>query len=51
VERGKRGLVIGYVVKTTGDWLREQGAAPNIIPSMGSHNEATEDTDFLVGSD
>ncbi|NOY30745.1 MAG: DUF2088 domain-containing protein [Planctomycetes bacterium] len=39
---GSRGISqIPLIIKTTGDWLRQQGANPFIVPSMGSHNGAT----------
>lgn len=39
---GSRGISnIPLIIKTTGDWLRQQGAEPFIVPSMGSHNGAT----------
>jgi hypothetical protein len=39
---GSRGISnIPGIVKACGDWLKEQGAAPFIVPAMGSHNGAT----------
>jgi len=39
---GSRGISnIPLITKATGDWLREHGAVPFIVPSMGSHNGAT----------
>jgi len=39
---GSRGISnIPLIIKTTGDWLRDHGADPFIVPSMGSHNGAT----------
>ncbi len=39
---GSRGIAnIPLIVKTAGEWLRERGAQPFIVPSMGSHNGAT----------
>jgi len=39
---GSRGISnIPLIVRTTGEWLRGQGAEPFIVPSMGSHNGAT----------
>jgi len=39
---GSRGICqLPTLIKTSGDWLREHGADPFIIPSMGSHNGAT----------
>lgn len=39
---GSRGIAnIPTIVRAAGDWLRERGARPFIVPSMGSHNGAT----------
>jgi len=39
---GSRGITnIPVIIKTTGEWLREHGAEPFIVPAMGSHNGAT----------
>jgi len=39
---GSRGISnIPTIVRTAGEWLREHGAEPFIVPSMGSHNGAT----------
>lgn len=39
---GSRGIAnIATIIRTAGEWLREQGAAPFMIPAMGSHNGAT----------
>ncbi|MGL4512382.1 MAG: hypothetical protein ACRCT8_04770 [Lacipirellulaceae bacterium] len=39
---GSRGIDnLPTVVRAAGDWLRERGARPFIVPSMGSHNGAT----------
>ncbi len=39
---GSRGISnIPLIIKATGNWLREHGAKPFIVPSMGSHNGAT----------
>lgn len=39
---GSRGIAnIPAIIRATGDWLRERGARPFIVPSMGSHNGAT----------
>ena len=39
---GSRGISqIPLMIKTAGQWLRERGAQPFIVPSMGSHNGAT----------
>ena len=42
ITAGSRGINnIALVTKTIGEWLREQGAHPFVVPSMGSHNGAT----------
>jgi hypothetical protein len=42
ITAGSRGIDnIALVTRTAGDWLREQGAEPFIVPAMGSHNGAT----------
>ena len=39
---GSRGMdQIATIIRTAGEWLREQGAEPFMVPSMGSHNGAT----------
>ena len=39
---GSRGIAnIPAIIRATGDWLRDHGARPFIVPSMGSHNGAT----------
>jgi len=39
---GSRGISnIPEIIRCCGDWLREQGASPFIVPAMGSHNGAT----------
>lgn len=39
---GSRGIDnLVEITRATGDWLREHGAEPFVIPSMGSHNGAT----------
>ncbi len=39
---GSRGIdQIPLIIRTVGDWLREQGAQPFMVPAMGSHNGAT----------
>ena len=41
---GSRGINnIAEIIRATGEWLRDHGASPFIIPSMGSHNGATAD--------
>jgi hypothetical protein len=42
ITAGSRGIDnIALVTKAAGDWLRDHGAKPFIIPAMGSHNGAT----------
>ena len=42
ITAGSRGIAhIARITKTLGDWLREKGANPFIVPCMGSHNGAT----------
>ena len=39
---GSRGISrIPEVIRACGDWLRERGARPFVVPAMGSHNGAT----------
>lgn len=39
---GSRGIAnIALILRTAGEWLREQGAQPFLAPCMGSHNGAT----------
>ncbi len=39
---GSRGIRnLGTIVRTAGEWLREHGAQPFLIPCMGSHNGAS----------
>ena len=39
---GSRGIAnIATIVRVAGDWLRERGSSPFLVPSMGSHNGAT----------
>ena len=39
---GSRGISnIPQIVRACGEWLKEQGASPFIVPAMGSHNGAT----------
>ena len=39
---GSRGICnLSAIIKAAGDWLKAQGAAPFLVPSMGSHNGAT----------
>ena len=41
---GSRGIDnLVEITKAAGDWLRERGADPFVVPSMGSHNGATAD--------
>jgi len=42
VTAGSRGIDnIPLIVRSVGDWLREHGATPFVVPAMGSHNGAT----------
>ncbi|MGH3321301.1 MAG: hypothetical protein ACRDN9_14215 [Streptosporangiaceae bacterium] len=42
VTAGSRGISdIATAVRTVGDWLREAGAEPFVVPAMGSHGGAT----------
>jgi len=39
---GSRGIsCIAEIIRASGDWLRERGAQPFLVPAMGSHNGAT----------
>jgi hypothetical protein len=39
---GSRGISnLSLIIKACGDWLRDHGATPFIVPAMGSHNGAT----------
>ena len=39
---GSRGISrLPEIIRAAGDWLREQGADPFMVPAMGSHNGAT----------
>jgi hypothetical protein len=39
---GSRGICnLPVIIRACGDWLKQQGAAPFIVPAMGSHNGAT----------
>lgn len=39
---GSRGIDnLVEIIKSAGDWLKDHGARPFVIPSMGSHNGAT----------
>lgn len=39
---GSRGIAsIPEILRSCGDWLKEQGASPFLVPAMGSHNGAT----------
>lgn len=42
ITAGSRGIsnIVG-ITRAAGDWLREQGAEPFLVPCMGSHNGAT----------
>lgn len=42
VTAGSRGIVhIAVITRAAGEWLRDRGARPFIVPCMGSHNGAT----------
>jgi len=42
ITAGSRGITnLVAITKATGDWLRDHGARPFLVPSMGSHNGAT----------
>src|SRR3990172_5778567 len=42
ITAGSRGIAnLPAITKAAGDWLREHGARPFLIPAMGSHNGAT----------
>ena len=42
ITAGSRGISnIAAITRVAGEWLRERGANPFIIPAMGSHNGAT----------
>ncbi len=42
ITAGSRGIAnIAQITKTAGDWLRDRGARPFVVPCMGSHNGAT----------
>src|SRR5687768_2811830 len=42
ITAGSRGISnIATIVRAAGDWLRDRGARPFVIPAMGSHNGAT----------
>ena len=42
ITAGSRGIAnIAMITKVAGEWLRDHGASPFIIPAMGSHNGAT----------
>lgn len=41
---GSRGIDrVAEVLRACGEWLRERGAEPFLVPAMGSHNGATAD--------
>jgi hypothetical protein len=43
VTAGSRGISnLVEITKAVGDWLRDHGAKPFIVPAMGSHNGATD---------
>lgn len=42
ITAGSRGISnIPLILRTAGEWLRERGARPFVVPCMGSHNGAT----------
>ena len=42
ITAGSRGIAnIAGITRAAGDWLRDRGARPFIVPCMGSHNGAT----------
>lgn len=42
ITAGSRGIAnIAAITKAAGDWLRNQGGQPFLVPCMGSHNGAT----------
>ena len=42
ITAGSRGITnLVAITKAAGDWLRDHGARPFLVPSMGSHNGAT----------
>ena len=42
ITAGSRGIAnIAAITRAAGDWLRDHGAKPFIVPAMGSHNGAT----------
>jgi hypothetical protein len=42
ITAGSRGINnIATILRAAGEWLRDQGARPFVIPAMGSHNGAT----------
>ncbi|MEM6799221.1 MAG: DUF2088 domain-containing protein [Planctomycetota bacterium] len=44
ITAGSRGIAnIALILHTCGEWLRERGAEPFVVPAMGSHNGATAD--------
>ena len=39
---GSRGIAnLPVIIKTVGEWLKQRGATPFVVPCMGSHNGAT----------
>jgi hypothetical protein len=52
VTAGSRGISnLQQIVRATVDWLKERGAAPFIIPAMGSHGGATAEGQASVVAD
>ncbi len=52
VTAGSRGISnLQEIVRATVDWLKERGAAPFIVPAMGSHGGATAEGQASVVAD
>ncbi len=42
ITAGSRGIAnIAAIIRSAGEWLRDRGARPFVVPCMGSHNGAT----------
>ena len=49
VTAGSRGIAnLKEIIKTSCDWLKDQGARPFVIPAMGSHGGATAEGQRLI---
>ena len=49
VTAGSRGIAnLKEIIKTSCDWLKDQGAQPFVIPAMGSHGGATAEGQRLI---